>query len=95
MENANVKSKKFGRGAIKDVASAVGTFIVCTMDIPWQLTKELIGAPPLAVVMVDSLEEGVIESQLATLLECDTFTGIGGGQAVDLAKYHFAWRCGK
>ena len=94
MEITNVKSKIFGRGAIQNVASDVGTFVVCTMDIPWKLTKELIGATPLVVVMVDSLEESVIESQLATVPECDTFLGIGGGQAVDLAKY-FAWKRGK
>ena len=94
MENTNVKSKVFGRGAIQNVASDVGTFVVCTMEIPWKLTKELIGATPLAVVMVNSMEESVVESQLATVPECDTFIGIGGGQAVDLAKY-FAWKHGK
>ena len=93
MENtvANVKSKVFGRGAVQNIASDVGTFTVCTMEIPWKLTKELIGATPLAVVMVNSMEESVIESQLATVPECDTFIGIGGGQAVDLAKY-FSWK---
>ena len=94
MANTNVKSKIFGRGAIQNVASDVGIFVVCTMDIPWKLTKELIGATPLAVVMVDSMEESVVENQLATVPECDTFIGIGGGQAVDLAKY-FSWRRGK
>ena len=94
MENTNVKSKVFGRGAIQNVASDVGTFVVCTMEIPWKLTKELIGATPLAVVMVNSMEESVVESQLATVPECDAFIGIGGGQAVDLAKY-FAWKRGK
>lgn len=94
MDNSNIKSKIVGRGAIKNVASDVGTFVVCTMDIPWKLTKELIGAPPLAVVMVESMEESVVESQLAAAPECDTFIGIGGGQAVDLAKY-FSWKRGK
>lgn len=89
-----MRSKLFGRGAIHNVASDIGSFVVCTMDIPWKLTKDLIGATPLAVVMVASMEEGVIDSQLASTPECDTFIGIGGGQAVDLAKY-FSWKRGK
>ena len=63
---------------------------MCTMN-----TEELIGATPLAVVISgESLEESVIESQLTTIPECDTFLGISGGQAVDLVKY-FAWKRGK
>ena len=94
MESTNVKSKVFGRGAIQNIASNLGKFVVCTMDIPWKITKNSIGATPLAVVMVDCMEEDVIEGQLATVPECDTFIGIGGGQAVDLAKY-FSWKRGK
>ena len=52
---------------IQNVASDVRISVVCTMDIPWKLTKELIGtASLLAVVMVDIMEESVIENQLAT-----------------------------
>ena len=91
MGSTNVVSKVTGRGAIKNVASDVGTFVVCTMDIPWKLTKDSIGGTPLAVVIVETMEESVIESQLASVPECDTFVGIGGGQAVDLAKY-FSWK---
>lgn len=89
-----MKSKLFGRGATNNVACDVGTFVVCTMEIPWKLTKDSIGATPLAVIMVVSMEESVIEHQLATVPECDTFIGIGGGQAIDLAKY-FSWKLEK
>ena len=93
MDYTNVKSKVCGRGAILNIACGVGKFVVCTMDIPWKLTKDSIGATPLAVVMVDSMEESVIDSQLAALPQCDTIIGIGGGQAIDVAKY-FSWKRG-
>lgn len=89
----NLKSKLFGRGVVRDVARSLGKFVVCTMEVPWQLTRELIGASPVAVVMVESQEESVLERQLSELPDCDAFVGIGGGQAVDLAKY-FSWRRG-
>ena len=92
-EKTNVKSSLFGRGVVKNVALELdlGRFTVCTMDIPWRLTKDLLGASPIAVVMVDCMEEAVVDNQLQGVPECDAFVGIGGGQAVDLAKY-FAWK---
>ncbi len=87
----NVQSSLFGRGVARNSAETLGKFIVCTMEIPWQLAKDLIGGRPVEVVMVESMEEAVIEKQLHALPECDTFVGIGGGQAIDLAKY-FSWR---
>ena len=89
----NVKSSVFGRGAIDGIAPRLGQFVVCTMDIPWSVVRDRLGGIPLMVVMVQSMEETVLLSQLGTVPDCDTFVGIGGGQAVDLAKY-FAWKTG-
>ena len=96
VSNTNVKSSKRGRGVVENivVSAKLERFIVCTMDIPWNLTKDVIGGVPEAVVMVESMEENVLERQLLSLPECDAFVGIGGGQAVDMAKY-FSWKLGK
>lgn len=96
--DTNVLSLKRGRGV--SVASAehhkFGKFIVCTMEIPWELTHSKLGEKPQQVIMVTSLEETVMEELFAsiTTIECDTFVGIGGGQAIDAAKY-LAWRSKK
>ena len=46
-----------------------------------------------AAVTVGTTEEIELEQQLESLAQCHTFVGVGGGQAVDEAKY-FSWRKG-
>ena len=45
------------------------------------------GGAPLAVVTVETTEEKELERQLESLPQCQTFVGVDGGQAVDVAKY--------
>ena len=40
-----------------------------------------------AAVTVGTTEEMELEQQLESLAQCHTFVGVGGGQAVDVAKY--------
>jgi len=92
--NTNVRSERFGAGSIDGLGDELGNFIVTTMPVPWQLAQPRLGGTPAAVIMVESMEISVLDCQLAELPACDTFVGIGGGQAIDMAKY-FAWKLGK
>jgi len=89
----NVTSSRFGSGAIDGIARDLGRFIVTTMDLPWQLTRERLGAKPAAVLMVESMEEATVEAQVSAAPACDAVMAIGGGQAIDLGKY-LAWKRG-
>lgn len=89
--STNVTSSRFGSGSVDGFAADLGRFVVATMDIPWQVTKDRLGGRPEAVMMVNSMELEVIDRQVATAPECDTVVGVGGGQAIDLAKY-MAWK---
>jgi glycerol-1-phosphate dehydrogenase [NAD(P)+] len=89
----NVRSAVFGAGSIDGLGRSLDRFVVTTMPVPWQLVKDRLGGDPAGVVFVDSMEVEELERQLAGLAGCDACVGIGGGRAVDAAKY-FAWRRG-
>ncbi|MGD9645759.1 MAG: iron-containing alcohol dehydrogenase [Pirellulales bacterium] len=89
----NVLSQRFGSGSIDGLGRELGRFVVTSMEIPWGLVRERLGAAPAAVLMVESLELDVVERQIAAAPECDAVLAVGGGQAIDLGKY-FAYRRG-
>lgn len=89
----NVRSSRFGAGAVQGLGAKLGRFVVTTMEIPWRVTKDRIGAQPSAILMVESMEEEVVERQIASAPVCDAVLAIGGGQAIDLGKY-LAWKRG-
>jgi glycerol-1-phosphate dehydrogenase [NAD(P)+] len=89
----NIRSIRMERGAIKNIAQELGRFSVFTMEIPWKVTKDLLGKDPEKVQMVTSVNQEVLDSQIEEMPPCDTIVGIGGGQAVDAAKY-MSWKKG-
>ena len=72
----NVKNLRIGRNAARGIGKEIGRFVVATMDIPWQVTKDRLGKDPAAVIMVESVEESWIDHQVAQLPEFDTIVGI-------------------
>jgi len=89
----NVLSTRFGTGAIRGIGKEAGRFVVATMDIPWKIVKDRIGVTPEHVYFVDSVEQTVLDKQVRDLPACDTILGIGGGKAIDAAKY-ISWKRG-
>ena len=92
--NSNIKSLRMESNAIHGIGKELDRFVVFTMDVPWKVTGHLLGASPLEVIMVESVDEGILEAQISALPECDTVVGIGGGQAIDAAKFA-SWKTGK
>lgn len=92
-DHTNVLSYRFGRGVIQNIGRDIGRFCVTTMDIPWRLTKDKLGAAPQNVFIIDSMEQTCLDTLADTLPPCETIVGIGGGQAVDAAKY-LSWKKG-
>lgn len=78
-------------GKIDGLGSEIGKYAVLTMDIPWNLVKERIGGDPEAVVMTEGLDHNYLDRLVAELPNVDTVVGIGGGVAIDTAKY-ISWK---
>ena len=87
----NVKSLRFGSGSIKGIGKEIGKFVVITMEVPWKLVKNDIGGQPEGVIFIDTVDQDALNKLLLTIPDIDSVVGIGGGMAVDAAKY-FSWK---
>ena len=81
----------FGRDLLPEVANFVRPrMLVVTMEDLWPLFRDSLPADAIPY-MVRSMERTALETDLATLSDIASVVGLGGGQAIDAAKY-FAWR---
>ena len=92
--NTNVNQIRIGRGVSIGIGKELGTYVVTSMEIPWNIIKNNIGKSPEKVINVTSVEKQWIEDQIKERPEFDTIVGIGGGMAIDVAKY-ISWKLNK
>lgn len=89
----NVADLRIGADSAQNFGQELGRFVVTTMEIPWKLTQTKLGGSPAAIIMVETMEETWLENMLIRVPDCETVVGVGGGQAIDAAKY-VAWKRG-
>lgn len=76
-----------------DVLTEVGPYTVATSDPPWSTLAGRV-PPPKRVVLAADMEVSHLESLLADEPADGVVAGLGGGSALDTAKF-LAWRTGK
>ncbi|MBN2497064.1 MAG: iron-containing alcohol dehydrogenase [Deltaproteobacteria bacterium] len=94
MEPASPVEPRIGRQLLRTLpAPFFERAVVCTQPEPWALAADGFAHPPEAVFQVRSMEHGLVRLQCESLPAADLVFGIGGGAALDFAKY-LAWTRG-
>ncbi|WP_099157009.1 iron-containing alcohol dehydrogenase [Virgibacillus ndiopensis] len=86
---------KYGKLLITKETINLQRYIIITMEIPWNLGKQFFeDNPPEQVILVDTLDKEKLDEISKTLIDNVEIVGLGGGTAIDAAKY-FAYQHGK
>lgn len=81
-----------GRGLLGELRHFVHRpFLVVTMEDLWPLFGDAFAGAECHVHFVASMEQAALEAMLAALPPVEAVVGLGGGMAIDTAKY-VAWR---
>jgi glycerol-1-phosphate dehydrogenase [NAD(P)+] len=84
---------EIGAGVLHRVAGELERAAVLTMPLPWRVVEARVGVEPERLVMIDSVEQEALERLVGELRGATTVAGVGGGMALDAAKY-VAWKLG-
>ncbi len=83
-----------GRGLFGEFRNFVNPpFLIVTMPDLWEMFRHEFEGADYRLYMTGSIEQADLERDAAALTDVRSVVGLGGGQALDVAKY-FAWRRG-
>jgi|WetSurMetagenome_2_1015567.scaffolds.fasta_scaffold03058_4 6-phospho-beta-glucosidase len=86
-----VPTLHYGEKLIEQIHLEENKIAVITMEIPWKQAESRFSRLPQTAIYVEELDWYRLESIERSLPEIDAVIGLGGGMAVDAAKY-IAWR---
>jgi len=81
----------YGRNLLADELTEIGSYAVVTHPEPWALLEPSLPHPPAVVIPAGDLTPSHLDHLVATMPAVDAIIGIGGGSAMDAAKW-LHWR---
>lgn len=92
MIEAHGFTTRYGRGLLPELVQRLGSYLVITQPEPWAaVAASLARHLPVHVETADDLSPGHLNRLVADLPEVDAIIGLGGGTAMDTAKW-VHWR---
>ncbi|MFN0114240.1 MAG: iron-containing alcohol dehydrogenase [Paracoccaceae bacterium] len=81
-----------GRGLFGEFRNFVNPpFLIVTMPDLWEMFRHEFAGADYRLYLTDSIEQADLDRDAAALTDVRAIIGLGGGQALDVAKW-FAWR---
>lgn len=84
---------EYGEHLLAQGASSLGRWVAVVHPEPWALLEPDLGVSPVAVITAGDLSREHLEDLVAAVPAADHVVGIGGGSAMDTAKW-LHWRTG-
>jgi len=84
---------KFGRGILPEAGRDWGDYLLVTQPEALSSAEKMLLKQPSATHFVTTMERAAIEEQSSALARTETIVGLGGGAALDFAKF-VGWKQG-
>jgi glycerol dehydrogenase-like iron-containing ADH family enzyme len=85
------RETRFGTGLLESLEFDPRRTLFVSMELPWKLATPRLRALPAHVAFAQSMERVALDRAADALPSLDTVVGVGGGSALDFAKY-LAWK---